>query len=246
MIRWVPSAPMAAAALAGLLALSAPWSSVLAADGATIANPVTTTIKPITDEDKGARADLATDPALYLQLIAKLQDKGLYFASLAHLDAFDRRWPGEKKAVLLRADALRETGYVNKASLLYESLMKSPYEAGAQHGLGLIASKQGDFNAALQALNRAAELDPTNAVVLNDLGYVQLLTSQMADAGFNLHKATELDPQDTRAGANLALYYVLDNKQSRAEGIMDWYRLSENQRKEIKDKADALKGRNSP
>jgi Flp pilus assembly protein TadD len=198
------------------------------------------------DEDPTLRRDLENDPDLYLQLIDRLQGKHLFFASLAHLDAFDKRWPGNPRAILLRADALREVGYLDKAGALYEGLLNGPLAASALHGLGLIASRKDDLKAALQALTRASELDPTSAALLNDLGYVQLLQQQMADAGFNLHKATELDPKNARAGANLALFYMVDNKPARAEGIMDWYRLNEKQRKEIIDKAAALAKRISP
>lgn len=184
--------------------------------------------------------DLDSNPEMYLELIARLQAKSLYFASLAHLDAYDRRWPDQPRATLLRADALRETGYPNKASALYESLLQGSLAAEAQYGLGLIATKQGDLNTALLALHRANQLAPTNAAILNDLGYVQILLQQLGDAGFNLHKATELDPKNIRAGANLALYYLLSDKPERAAGIMDWYRLKEAQRKEITDKAVEL------
>ncbi|MFA5083209.1 MAG: hypothetical protein WC474_11730 [Hydrogenophilaceae bacterium] len=199
------------------------------------------------DEDSQMRpTDMASDPEMYLQLIGRMQEKHLYFASLAHLDAFDRRWPSNQRATLLRADALRETGYSDQAARLYEGLLKSPLAASAQHGLGLIASKNGDLNTALLALSQANQMDPTNAAMLNDLGYVQILLQRLAEAGFNLHKATELDPKNSLAGANLALFYLLDNKPARADGIMDWYRLTEKQRKDIIDKAAELNVRNAP
>lgn len=234
--------PWLTTACLALLACCA--TGIALADNGLINNQPAVT-KP--EEDIPARpADMETDPKMYLQLIGRMQEKHLYFASLAHLDAFDRRWPNNQQATLLRADALRETGYQDQASSLYESLLKGPLAANAQHGLGLIASKNGDLNAALGALSRASELDPTNAAMLNDLGYVQILLNKMTEAGFNLHKATELDPKNSLAGANLALYYLLDNKSAQADGIMEWYRLTEKQRKEVIDKAAALKARNAP
>lgn len=196
--------------------------------------------RPVVEEDSLPTPDLNSSPDIYLDLIARLQGKNLYFASLAHLDAFDHRWPNNPRATLMRANALRETGYPDRAVALYESLLQTPFAASAQHGLGLIASKRGNLDGALQALSRASQLDPTNASVLNDLGYIQILARRMEDAGFNLHKAVELDPNNARAGANLALYYLLDNKPERAKGIMDWYRLTDKQRKEIYDKAAAF------
>lgn len=210
----------------------------------TVATPASE--RPIVEESSTPTPDLNSNPDMYLDLIARLQGKNLYFASLAHLDAFDHRWPNNPRATLMRANALRETGYPDRAVTLYENLLQTPFAASAQHGLGLIASKRGDFDAALQALSRASQLDPTNASVLNDLGYVQILARRMEDAGFNLHKAVELDPNNARAGANLALYYLLDNKPERAKGIMDWYRLTDKQRKEIYDKAAEFDKPSSP
>jgi len=192
------------------------------------------------DELSAQRQDMESDPELYLRLIGQMQEKNLYFASLAHLDAFDRRWPANPRATLLRAEALRETAYLDQAGVLYESLLQGPLAAAAHHGLGIIASNKGEVSGALQALTRANRLDPTNAAVLNDLGYIQLVLRQWSEAGFNLHKATELDPKNSRAGANLALYYLLANQPMRAEGTMNWYRLTDRHRKEIFDKAAAL------
>ncbi len=229
-----------ASALAALLACC-PVRSALAAGPAN--QPAIAT----QDEDSPMRhPDMASDPDMYLQLIERMQEKHLYFASLAHLDAFDRRWPSNQRATLLRADALRETGYPDQAADLYGSLLKGPLAASAQHGLGLIASRKGDLDNALAALSQASQLDPTNAGILNDLGYVQILRRRLAEAGFNLHKATELDPKNALAGANLALFYLLDNKPVQADGIMEWYKLSEKQRKEIIDKAAELNARNTP
>lgn len=220
-------------ALAAVLAVPV---SVLAADAA----PPLAQEKSPAEEIQASTPDLNSDPEVYLELIARLQAKELYFASLAHLDAFDRRWPDKPRATLMRAHALRETGYPDKATVLYQSLVPGPLAAAAQHGLGLIASRRGDLDAALQALRQANQLDPVNAAILNDLGYVQIVLRQLEDAGFNLHKATELDPKNSRAGANLALYYLVGGKPERAEGIMAWYRLKEAQRKEITDKAAEL------
>lgn len=234
-----------AAALATLLA-GAPAAAADDPFAALLSTTRGGTKAAATEEAAAPRKDLENDPAIYLQLIGSLQDKGMYFASLAHLDAFDQRWPNDPRATLLRADALRETGYLERADALYEGLLKGPLAAAARHGQGLIATKKGDLNAAVAALARASQMNPTSAAILNDLGYVQILLRQMSEAGFNLHKATELDPKNQRAAANLALYYLLDGKPERAEGVMGWYKLSDPQRKEILDRAAKLSNRVSP
>lgn len=204
--------------------------------------PARPDVEALASEDNSAlqRQGMENDPGIYLQLIEGMQNKSLYFASLAHLDAFDRRWPNNPRASLLRADAMREAGYSDKALALYQGLLQGALSGSAYHGLGMIAAKKGDLPAALAALLRANQLDPTSAPILNDLGYIQLLNRQMDDASFSLHKATELDSKNTRAGANLALLYLLENKPERAEGVMNWYKLPEQHRKEIRDKARGL------
>jgi len=179
------------------------------------------------------RADAENDPELYLQLIAGMQEKNLYFASLAHLDAFDRRWPGNTRAALLRGDALRETGYFERARAVYRNLLKSDLSAGAYHGLGLIAGRQGDQAGALEALEKANQLAPTSVPILNDLGYIQLIGARLDEARLSLHKAAELDQKNVRVGSNLALLYLLDRKPERANSIMKWYQLPETHRQEI-------------
>lgn len=220
----------------------APAADAVAPDSATIQMKMAPTEGDAPDKESG----LMSDPDVYLQLIARLQGKGLYFASLAHLDVFDQRWPGNAKALLLRADALRETGYQDMAAALYQSLSNGPLSAGAHHGLGLIAAQKGDLNAASSDLSLANKLAPTDAAILNDLGYVQILQNKLDDAGFSLHKATELDPGNLRAGSNLALYYILAHKPDQAREVMEWYKLSDTRKTEIYEKAAGLAKQTRP
>lgn len=201
-----------------------------------------TPFRPAGAEGAARQAENENDPEFYLQLIGNMQDKKLYFASIAHLDAFDLRWPGDARAALLRGDALREVGYPERARAIYQGMLKSAPSAGAYHGLGIIASRQGDAPAALAALSKANQLAPTSSAILNDLGYAQLLAGLPDDARLSLHKASELDPKNARAGANLALLYVVIGQPERAQSIMNWYQLPEAQRQEIVRKAGEISG----
>src|SRR5690625_2993831 len=51
----------------------------------------------------------ADDQVMYLRLIKKMQKRGLYYASLAHIDAYEKRYGTTPQVAILRADALRET-----------------------------------------------------------------------------------------------------------------------------------------
>jgi hypothetical protein len=59
--------------------------------------------------DKEARAEY-NDQSVYLGLINRMQTEAMYFASLAHIDAFQQKFGSNPSLLAMRADALRETG----------------------------------------------------------------------------------------------------------------------------------------
>lgn len=187
----------------------------------------------ITDEATADSQTLAQKPDVYLQIISGMQQRGLYYASLAHLDAFDARWPGRPNATLLRAHALRESGQTEAAKTTYGKLLDGPLAARAHHGLGLIAMRANNFEEGSAALNRAAALAPTDATILGDQGYAYLMLGKFDDARLALFKAAELDDGNKRIGANLALLMLLSGKLEQAHDLMQRYNLAPRVREEI-------------
>lgn len=183
----------------------------------------------------------ASSRATYMSLISQMQAKGLYFASLAHLDALDQRWGAAPDSQLLRADALRETGQTGPAWQLYGQLNHGPTQARAAHGLGLLAGKSGDFAGALEHLRQASAAAPTDTAILNDLGYVLLQRGLLLDARITLMKAAELSPDNLRIWGNVALYLLVDGKPEQASALMDSRKLSPAVRNQIADQARALR-----
>jgi len=191
----------------------------------------------------GAESELRRDennPEFYLELIAGMQEKRLYYASLAHLEVFEQRWPKDKRALQLRADALRHIGDFAQARQYYRQLLAQESSAGAYHGLGLIAAAEGDLASASTALREAARLAPIDVRILNDLGYLQLLQGERAAARMNLLKASELAPDNRQVGANLALYQLLEGQEERAEQIMEKHGFGEALRAAIRDDAKRI------
>lgn len=186
-----------------------------------------------------ARKD-ENDPAFYLELISGMQQRRLFFASLAHLDAFDLKWPNDRRALLLRAEAWRQTEHADEAAAIYRKLIAQAPSAGAYHGLGLMAAKRGELPEAERLLRQANRLAPIDVRILNDLGYVQLLIDQRAEARLSLSKAAELDSGNRQVGANLALYHLLQNDPEQAERTMRAYELNEEQKSSIRQDADRL------
>lgn len=200
----------------------------------------------VPEEAAGNAQTLAQKPDVYLQLIDGMQQRGIYYASLAHLDAFEARWPGRADAALLRAHALRETGQTEAARALYGRLLDGPLAARAYHGLGLIAVRTGDFEQGSVAMNHAAALAPTDATILGDQGYTFLMLGKFEEARLALLKAAELDEGNKRIGANLALLLALSGKLEQAQELMQRYDLAPRVREEILTRAADIRAARKP
>ncbi|WP_282276538.1 Flp pilus assembly protein TadD [Stenotrophomonas sp. PS02297] len=185
--------------------------------------PLEPTLEPAPQDDRG----------MYLALIRQMQDQGAYYASLAHVDAFKKRFGDTPDLRILEADAQRETGNGDAAAALYRGLGRSPQPAPAWHGLGLGAAAAGDRDNAQLALANAVRLEPLEPRYLGDLGFALLQSGRIADARAPLAKAAELAPDSSRAAANLALWALLSGQSSLAETIMRGARLSGPVRDEV-------------
>lgn len=187
------------------------------------APPPEPTLQPAPQDDRG----------MYLALIRRMQDQGAHYASLAHVEAFRKRFGDMPELRILEADALRGTGNGEAAATLYRGLVRGPQAAAAWHGLGLVAAAAGDRDNAQQAFANAVRLEPLEPRYLGDLGFALLQGGRIADARAPLAKAAELAPDSSRAAANLALWALLSGQSGLAETIMRGAGLSTPVRDEI-------------
>jgi hypothetical protein len=112
-----------------------------------------------------ANRDPAPDtPGMYLGLIDQMQSQGLYFASLAHIDAYEKQYGASPDTILLRADALRPTDAVTLSDLGYAKL------------------RDGDVNGARVPLMKAAELDQNNPKIVSNMVLYLLANGDQAQA----------------------------------------------------------------
>jgi Flp pilus assembly protein TadD len=168
-----------------------------------------------------ATRDPAPDtPGMYLGLISRMQAEGLYYASLAHIDAFERQYGAMPDSIVLRADALRLTGQASTSAAAYTRLLDTPLAARGHRGLGLLAGEAGDFHKAAQELEAASRLDPTNAATLSDLGYALLRDADVASARVPLLEALELDSHNAKIVANVALLFEASGNDADAQALM--------------------------
>src|SRR5690606_12363286 len=119
---------------------------------------------------------------MYAGLIREMQDKGLYFASLAHLDAYVQRFGQRPEIALMRADAYRHTQQFETSSMIYRSLVNSPVAASAWQGLGLIAAANNQYAQASSYFAEAVKRNPTNASMVADYGFALLKQGRVDEA----------------------------------------------------------------
>ncbi|MDN7590458.1 tetratricopeptide repeat protein [Burkholderia seminalis] len=172
-------------------------------------------------------------PGMYLGLIQRMQSQGLYFASLAHIDAYEKTYGSVPESILLRADALRMTDQPAASAAAYTQLLKTPLAARGYRGLGLLAGGAGDFERAAQSLTQASELAPTDASMLSDLAYAKLRSGDVVGARVPLMKAAELEQRNPKIVSNLVLYLFAAGRAQDAQRLMNQQHLSADVRKDI-------------
>ena len=185
----------------------------------------------------GAPAD---SEETYLRLVAQMQRDGLWFASLAHIDALEQRWGGTPSSVRLRADALRQTDQPDAARAAYEKLVGTPLEAAGYHGLGRIAAARRDDAEAVRLFELARQRNPTDGVLLGDLGYAHLRAGRIAEARVPLMQAIQLRPDDPQVQVNVALYLQASGQAAQAEALMNAYKMAPKTRAAVHDGALSL------
>ncbi len=188
-------------------------------------------------EETPPRAD---NQMVYLDMIRTMQNQSLYFASLAHVDAYLQLYGSSPEIQRLRADALRQTKQDAAAEAIYRQLLDTPQAAAAWHGLGLLAAQHDDYVAAVTALREAVRRQPTDATMLGDLGYALLQSGNSAAARIPIAQAAELAPENRKAIANLALLLLVSGDSAKARELMEQAKLPANVRAAIFSLADDI------
>jgi Flp pilus assembly protein TadD len=167
-------------------------------------------------------AEKATQPdnlQTHLDLIAQMQRAGQWYASLAHVEAFELEHGGHIEAGLLRADALRNIGKQQAAEKAYGALLNGPLAARARRGLGLLHASQENYAQAARELEIARQLNPIDADVLSDLAYAHMRNGQMTEAQVPMLQAAQLAPDDRRIQLNMAMFWLAIGQSAKAKSI---------------------------
>lgn len=151
--------------------------------------------------------------------IEQLLREGKPYAALAQLDALAAQRVRLPQVDLARADALRRIDRPDQAEALYRSLLASCLQGRAWHGLGLLQAQRGQQTDSIASLERARDLQPTDARVRNDLGYALLLAQRFDDARFEFLTVLELVPGDARGARNLVLLTLREGRLDKAREL---------------------------
>lgn len=189
-----------------------------------------------------------SSPATYQALIRKMQEQGLYYASLAHIDAYEQRYGRVPEMQLLRADALRETDQAADAEAAYRAVIAATsamgagtqgamLNAGAWRGLGITAGRRGNFADAARFLQVAAQANPTDASTVSDYGYALMRAGEVEQARVPLMQAQQMAGSSAKIAGNLVIWLTVNDRKQEAASLAAHAQLSAAARKAIDDDA---------
>lgn len=181
---------------------------------------------------------------VYLDMIKKMQERSLYFASIAHIDAYQKSYGSSPEIQRMYADALRATGQEDAAEKQYKSILNSSEASAAWHGLGLLEAQRGNSVAAITNFREASRLNPTNAAILSDLSYALMNEGNVGDARMPLMQAVEMAPGSRKVISNLALFFLLSGETQKANALMVEANMPSDVRTEIFKRKEVIVLRN--
>lgn len=166
----------------------------------------------------------AATRGLYLQLIRQARADGRPRAALAYLDDFDRRYNGDRDALVLRIHSLLDLGDLDAAEAAAAQL---PADAPAIRGHLLAARNRWDE--ALPFYQAAIRTTPADPLLRNALGYAQLRAGSPVHAVETLRGAADLAPADRTIRNNLLLALTLAGQRAEVEATLRQIRDSREQ-----------------
>lgn len=185
------------------------------------------------DVQSGACGEtLVAKDGMKLAMVKQQMAQGQYYLALAALDELKEDGLSVR---IMRANSYRKLGKWDEAARLYRNLADTCLAGEAYHGLGLIASYQGQMNAAMDWMEKAAKAAPVEADVRNDLGFLLLVTGQDQKARDELMTALELNPNHPNAAKNLWFILLKNNQKQAAASLASRFAWGEAEQREMMD-----------
>jgi len=149
--------------------------------------------------------DVPSTRPLYLQLIQQARIDGRARAALAYLDDFDRRYPNDLEARVLRVNSLLDLGKIEEAGTLAQALPDDPRHGTVSAVRGHVAAARNDWDGAIGYYQAARMARPADPFIRNALGYALLHTGRYSESIDALKGAADLAPGDEVIRNNLIL-----------------------------------------
>ncbi len=179
------------------------------------------------------------DGAVHMDLIRGMLAKQQYYAALAHIEDQQRASGSTRELRLLEAEARRKLGQAPQAEKIYKELLRTQYDADAEHGLGLLYASR-DLNIAVQHLRLAVQRRPTDVVFRNDLGYALMVSGRYKEALPELATAGELDQSNQLSRNNLITLLLITKDEARAKQVARNSGVSDEELAGLRRKAQSL------
>ena len=141
--------------------------------------------------------------------IASLEGAGLILLDQGNIK--------EARRLLVKAVAIFENQTDKEKSLQNYTPVK------AFNGLGLLASRDGNYRQAQTYYHQGLELDPDSTVLMNNLAYSFYQAGDWRQAEELLYEVLSIRPQYTRAIYNLALVHVRARRFERAVELLEQF-----------------------
>lgn len=157
---------------------------------------------------------------LYLTLIRQARSDGRPRAAIAYLDDFERRYPNDRDAQVLRVNCLLDLDQVSAARTALGRIPNGDRSGPVLAVRGHVLAAEGQWGSAATQYAAALQASPADAFTANALGYAQLRSGQGGAAVETLRSALDLAPDDAVVRNNLMLALTVTGRVGEAEAML--------------------------
>lgn len=160
----------------------------------------------------------AATRGLYLQLIRQARADGKPRAALAYLDDFERQYPADPDAPILRINSLLDLDQIDGAEAV--PLPPETREGAVSAVRGHLLAARDRWGEAVPLYQAAMRASPADPLLRNALGYALLRAGQTAQAIETLRGAADLAPGSDVIRNNLLLALAAGGRAAEAEAML--------------------------
>lgn len=176
-----------------------------------------------------ALADLEKVDQVKPDTIALLQLRGLIYTGMQNYsqaeEAFKKllsRRAGDFEALVNLGTVLYYEGKLDSAeTVIVHAIALNAKEPNGYNTLALIETERGNFDKAMEWVEKALDLRPGDAYFLNNRGYIYLMTNQLPEAVKDIDESMVSDPSNAWVHRNKGIYYYMRGDPDNAIRLLD-------------------------